>query len=130
MACYVSHTTVDSLDAYAQSVWWGALLGYHDDPDDPNEEGHEECLIISPDDGHRILFIDVPDAKKLKNRVHFDLVPTDRTRDEEVARVLALGAVQVADQRTPDGRGWVVLADPEGNEFCVLRSEAERVRLP
>jgi len=57
--------------------------------------------------------------------VHLDLRPTDRTREEEVERLLALGATQVADRRTPDGFGWVVLADPEGNEFCVLRSDAE-----
>ena len=130
MASFVSHTTVDARNAYAQSVWWSALLDYHQDPDDPNEEGHEECLIMSPDDTHRILFIEVPEDKRVKNRIHFDLMPTDRSRDEEVVRVLAAGAVEVDDQRLPDGRGWVVLADPEGNEFCILRSQAERVALP
>ncbi len=59
-------------------------------------------------------------------RIHFDLEPTDRTREEEVARVVGLGATQLADRRNPDGSGWVVLADPEGNEFCILRSAAER----
>ena len=75
-----------------------------------------------------MLFIEVPDVKQGKNRLHFDLRPTDRTRDEEVARLLELGADQRADRREirGDGTGWVVLADPEGNEFCVLRSEAER----
>ena len=55
-----------------------------------------------------------------------DLAPTDRTRDEEVDRLRALGATEIADRRRPDGTGWVVFADPEGNEFCVLRSDAER----
>jgi predicted enzyme related to lactoylglutathione lyase len=53
-------------------------------------------------------------------------MPTDRTRDEEVERLLGLGATLVADHRRPDGSGWAVLADPEGNEFCVERSAAER----
>ncbi|TQM57232.1 VOC family protein [Humibacillus xanthopallidus] len=126
MALVLSHTTVNALDAYRQSVWWADLLGYHEDPDDPNEPAHEECMIFSPDGSHRILFIDVPDAKQLRNRVHFDLRPTDRPRDEEVERVTALGATVVQDCRTPEGRGWVVMADPEGNEFCILRSDDER----
>jgi len=62
----------------------------------------------------------------VKNRVHFDLVPTDRTRDEEIERVCALGATPLHDRRRGDGTGWLVLADPEGNEFCILRSDEER----
>jgi len=59
--------------------------------------------------------------------VHLDLKPADGvTRELELERLLALGARQVADRRRPDGSGWVVLADPEGNEFCILRSDAER----
>ena len=126
MTLAVSHTTFNALDAYKQSVWWADLLGYREDPDDPNLPGHEECMIFSPDGSHRILFIDVPDAKQVRNRVHLDLRPTDATRDEEHERVLGLGASDVEDQRTEDGRGWWVMADPEGNEFCILRSEAER----
>ena len=53
-------------------------------------------------------------------------MPIDRTRDEEVERLLGIGATLVADQRRPDGTGWVVLADPEGNELCIERSAAER----
>lgn len=128
MVSRISHTTVDCSDAYALSEWWKPVLEYVDLPDDSNEPGHEECMIQSPDGSHRILFIEVPDAKTVKNRVHFDLVPTDRTRDDEVDRVLGLGATQVGDHRGQygPGTGWVILADPEGNEFCILRSEAER----
>ena len=126
MVSVLSHLSVDSHDAYAQSVWWTQVLGYAEDPDDPNEPGHEECMIFSPDGSHRVLFIDVPDEKQVRNRVHFDLRPTDRPRDEEVERVVALGASVVQDCRTADGRGWVVMADPEGNEFCILRSDDER----
>jgi hypothetical protein len=126
MALRVSHTTFNALDAYQQSVWWAELLGYHEDPEDPNLPGHEECMISSADGSHRILFIDVPDAKQARNRVHLDLQAVDRRRDEEVERVLALGATLVDDLRKPDGTGWAVLADPEGNEFCVLRSDVVR----
>jgi hypothetical protein len=122
----IDHTTLDCHDAYALSTFWAEVLGFTDVPGDPNEPGHEECMIIAPDGGQRVLFIEVPEGKRVKNRVHFDLVPIDRTRDEEIERVLALGATPLDDRRQPDGTGWLVLADPEGNEFCILRSDAER----
>ncbi|WP_408896766.1 VOC family protein [Nocardioides sp. R1-1] len=127
MTSYISHTTVDCADAFELSEWWKPVLGYTDLPDDPNEPGHEECMIVDPESGHRVLFIEVPERKSAKNRVHFDLRPRTGTRDEEVDRLLRYGATQVADHRGihGPGTGWVVLADPEGNEFCVLRSEGE-----
>ena len=126
MTAVISHTTIDAADAYAQSLFWAKVLGYAQDPDDPNEPGHEECMIFSPDGRTRVLFIEVPDKKQVKNRMHFDLVPAEGTRDAEAARLVSIGATVVDDLRRPDGTGWVVLADPEGNEFCILRSEAER----
>ncbi len=127
MTALISHTTFDSRDAYAMSVFWAGVLGFAEDPDDPNLPGHEECMIFSPDGGQRLLFIEVPDDKQVKNRLHFDLRPRHGTRDEELARLLAQGATEVADLRGHHGpgTGWVVLADPEGNEFCILRSERE-----
>ena len=125
MTSRIGHTTIDAHNAYNQSLWWSQVLDMKEDPDDPSEPGHEECLIISADGHQQLLFVEVPEGKQVKNRVHFDLRPTDRTRDEEIERVLGLGATQVDDLRNPDGTGWVVLADPEGNEFCILRSEAE-----
>jgi hypothetical protein len=128
MTSFISHTTVDCLNAYELSEWWKPVLGYVDIDGDPNEPGHEECMIRHPGTGHQLLFIEVPEPKAGKNRVHFDLRPEAGTRDEEVARLLAHGATEVADQRDIHGPGigWMVLADPEGNEFCILRSEAER----
>jgi predicted enzyme related to lactoylglutathione lyase len=126
MTAVISHTTIDAADAYAQSLFWAKVLGYAEDPDDPNEPDHEECMIFSPDGRTRVLFIEVPDTKQVKNRMHFDLVPAEGTRDAEAARLVSIGATVVDDLRRPDGSGWVVLADPEGNEFCILRSEAER----
>jgi hypothetical protein len=124
----ISHTTVDCRNAYELSEWWKRLLGYDDLPDDPNEPGHEECMIRDPETGHRILFIEVPEEKTVKNRMHFDLQPRVGTRDEEIDRIRGLGASEVADfrGRYGPGTGWLTLADPEGNEFCVLRSAAEK----
>jgi hypothetical protein len=126
MVAFISHTTVDCRNAYTLSCWWRQVLDYGEDLDDPNEPGHEECMIFSADRRHRVLFIQVPEPKVGKNRVHFDLRPASGTRDDELARLLSLGARIEQDLRQPDGTGWVVLADPEGNEFCILRSEAER----
>jgi hypothetical protein len=127
MTSFVSHTTVDCRNAYELSEWWKPVLGYVDIDGDPNLPGHEECMIRDPETGHRLLFIEVPDEKVVKNRVHLDLRPRAGTRDEELERLLAHGAAQVEDLRGlhGPGSGWVVLADPEGNEFCILRSEAE-----
>jgi len=126
MASRISHTTIDCQNAFSQSEWWKQILQYIDVSGDPNEAGDEECMIVNPATDHHLLFIEVPDQRVVKNRVHFDLVPTDRPRDDEIDRALALGASAVADRRRRDGTGWMVLSDPEGNEFCILRSDEER----
>lgn len=123
MASHVRSITVDTLDPYVQALWWSEVLAVPMSSDD--NPGDPEALLRTHHGD--VLFVRVPDAKTGKNRLHLDLEPSDRSRDDEVARVLALGAVLVDDRRRPDGTGWVVLADPEGNEFCVLRSAAERV---
>jgi len=114
--------TIDTPDPYALATWWvqvvGAPLGDEDHPGDP------EAMVALPA-GPPLLFVQVDDAKVVKNRLHIDLEP-EGPREEEVARLLDIGATLVDDQRRPDGTGWAVLADPEGNEFCVLRSAAER----
>jgi hypothetical protein len=125
MTSFISHTTIDCHDAYALSEWWKQVLEYVDQPDDPNEPGHEECRIQRPDGGHPLLFIEVPEPKQAKNRIHLDLRPSAGSREDELARLLDLGATRLDDQRNDDGTGWVVLADPEGNEFCILRSLEE-----
>jgi predicted enzyme related to lactoylglutathione lyase len=116
----ISHTSVDARNSYQQSVFWAAVLDWTEDPEDPNLPEHDECLIMSRDRAQLVLFINVPDEKVVKNRLHFDLRPVDRTREAEVARLVHLGATEVADFRRPDGSGWITLTDPEGNEFCVL----------
>jgi hypothetical protein len=122
----IRSVTVDCADPYRQARFWSRLTGFADDPGNPNEPGDPEGLLLSPDGSLALLFIAVPEPKQVKNRVHLDLVPLERTRDAEVQRVLGLGARLVDDHRRPDGTGWVVMADPEDNEFCIERSDAER----
>lgn len=125
MASSLRNVTVDCTDALKLAHFWADALGwniYHDN--DPE-------VLVAPEfpphrDGPTMLFIPVPEPRAAKNRMHVDLQPTDRTRDEEVERLVALGATLVEDHRSDDGLGWVWLADPEGNDFCVERGVAER----
>jgi hypothetical protein len=96
-----------------------------EDPDNTNSPGDPEGRIVSPE-GFSLVFIPVPEGKTAKNRMHLDLIPIVRSRDEEVTPLLAIGASLVRDHRRPDGSDWVVMADPEGNEFYVERSAHER----
>ena len=121
----VRSITVDCADPYRQALFWSEVTGWPEDPGDPNSPGDPEGRIVSPQ-GISLLFIPVPEGKTVKNRVHLDLTPTGRSRNEEVARLLTVGASLVGDHRKPDGTGWVTMADPEGNEFCVERSAQER----
>ncbi|WP_330329245.1 VOC family protein [Streptomyces sp. NBC_00536] len=121
----VRHITFDALDPYKVAGFWAAVTGYSMQADD--FEGDPEILLTTDQPGvPGLLFIRVPDAKSVKNRVHLDISPPTGTRDEMVERLLGLGARVVDDQRRADGTGWVVLADPEGNELCIERSGPER----
>jgi hypothetical protein len=96
-----------------------------------DEDGGADAVEVglSAPEGHpMLLFIRVPEGKSVKNRLHLDIVPQDVTRDEEVARIESLGGRIVDDRRQPDGKGWAVMADPEGNEFCVERGRVDRER--
>ena len=121
----VRSITVDCVDPYRQALFWSEVTGGQEDPDNPNYPDDPEGRIVSGQ-GFGLLFIPVPEGKTVKNRMHLDLIPLTRSRDEEVTRLLAIGAHLAADHRKPDGSGWVVMADPEGNEFCVERSARER----
>ncbi|TIH29295.1 VOC family protein [Subtercola vilae] len=103
---------IDCRDCRALGRWWQAALGW-----EVLEENDDELELQNPDGSHpTLLFLNVPEAKTGKNRLHFDFVPDDQAA--EVERLLGMGA-----QRVDIGQGetsWVVLADPEGNEFCVL----------
>lgn len=122
----IQNICLDCRDAYALAEFWSKVLGLPMDPEDT--AGAPEAGLDLPT-GQSLLFLEVPEPKTVKNRAHVCLTP-DVPREDEVARLLGVGATVVDDQRKPDGSGWVVLADPEGNEFCVLRSDAEREAQP
>jgi predicted enzyme related to lactoylglutathione lyase len=111
---------VDSTDPSVAATFWEKALGWrrtHDTPDEvalePPAGSPEEG--VSPD----ILFLRVPEAKAVKNRLHIDLRPDDQAA--EVARLEELGATR-ASVGQGEGVTWVVMTDPDGNEFCVLRA--------
>jgi hypothetical protein len=95
--------------------------------EDNRPEVPEVLVDTGEGSGPGLLFLPVPEGKTIKNRLHLDLQPQDHSRDEEIERLLSLGAKLIEDLRRPDGRGWAVMIDIEGNEFCVERSPAERV---
>lgn len=128
MASVWTELVIDCEDPHRLADFWRAVLGYAH-----IEEDKDGDVLISDVDRTpearssgafppALLFQRVPDGpKKSKNRLHIDLSPIDRARDAEVERVLALGATRVDIGQDEEIVGWTVLADPEGNEFCVLR---------
>ena len=125
MRSAIRNITVDCHDPYELARFWAQVVDrpMHDD----DHPGDPEAVVLLGDGLPNLLFARVPEEKTVKNRVHLDLQP-DQARDDEVDRLLGLGATFVADHRRPDGTGWATLADPEGNEFCVERSAVERER--
>ncbi|WP_063628127.1 VOC family protein [Actinospica robiniae] len=133
MSLRIRHITFDCADPYRLAAFWSRLLGYREDPAEPNRPDAEEAALVDPQGESGLLFLRVPEPKAVKNRLHFDVWPDGLElsgRDHALAHVLELGASVVDDRREPDGTGWIVLADPEGNEFCLLRSRAERYEDP
>ena len=113
--------TIDAHDLKKIASFWAAALDWKITFEDENEISLE-LLDEGPEVGRipDILFIKVPDDKVVKNRLHLDLRPQDQSI--EVARLESLGAKKIEiGQSDYDGTTWVVMADPEGNEFCVLR---------
>ncbi len=105
---------VDAADPRTLGHWWADALGWK-----ILAEDDDEVMVTTEDERFpAILFGRAADGKVVKNRVHLDFVPDDR--DAEVDRLIAKGATRVDIGQTGE-ESWVVLADPEGNEFCVLR---------
>ena len=122
MTSNFANISVDCADPYALAQFWSEVLGL---PVHPDYEPGDDEVGIPLDGGGTLLFLKVPESKAGKNRLHL-CVQAQESRDREVERLLERGATMYDDRRAADGTGWAVLADPEGNEFCVLRSTAER----
>ncbi|MHC5704953.1 VOC family protein [Streptomyces tirandamycinicus] len=123
MASRFTELAIDCADPRGLAWFWCSVLDYQ-----VREEGEGIVTIgpaVGPEGEHRpgpvpptLTFARVPEGKTVKNRLHLDISPADREQDEEVRRLLDLGA-----RRADVGQGeasWIVLVDPEGNEFCVL----------
>jgi hypothetical protein len=131
MVSRFSEIIIDCHDTRRVAEFWCAVLGYEITEMDTDENG--ELIEISPRKPTAeeivagpivppLVFVTVPESKTIKNRIHIDVNPIDSSQEDEVARLEALGA-----KRIDVGQGdvhWVVMADPESNEFCVLRSLA------
>lgn len=115
MASRIIATVFDCRDAEALAAYWCAALDYGIARRWRDAHG-TEYVEATADGEHMLLFHPVPDRKRAKNRVHLDLRATESQYDE-VARLVALGGRVVTDDAAVE---WVVMQDPEGNEFCVL----------
>lgn len=83
MAVDIKSITFDRADPYRLAQFWSQQTGFSEDPDNGNAPEDPESLLVSPDGGEALLFIAVPEPKPGRNRVHLDLVPLDRRREEE-----------------------------------------------
>ncbi|WP_110205702.1 VOC family protein [Nocardioides daejeonensis] len=132
MTSRLTEINIDCAEPASLAKFWCAALGYSvlDATDDLVEIGPERradaellAVVRRQPVAPSLFFARVPEGKTLKNRLHLDLSPIDRPQTEEVARLEALGARRV-DVGQTGAESWEVMADPEGNEFCVLRSLA------
>jgi predicted enzyme related to lactoylglutathione lyase len=116
MVSAILNVTFDCADPGAVSRFWAAVTGWALHAEDL-EPGHEEYSVgPAAEGGVRLYFVSVSDPKISKNRIHLDVIPPG-PQQQEIARLVALGASVLDDQ--PADVTWVILADPEGNEFCV-----------
>jgi catechol 2,3-dioxygenase-like lactoylglutathione lyase family enzyme len=120
MTLRIESVNIDSRDPSRTADFWEEALGWRRTHQDDDE------VVLEPPTGRRedrvvadLTFFRVPEEKTIKNRLHLDLRPDDQ--QAEVARLLRLGAVRV-DVGQDESVSWIVMADPEGNEFCVLRA--------
>jgi predicted enzyme related to lactoylglutathione lyase len=118
MSLRIETVTIDATDPAVLAAFWSAVLAWDQRTDEDGDiwiepgRNHPDHGTIRP-----LLIARVPELKSAKNRLHLDLVPDDQER--EVERLEALGATR-PDVGQSGNESWVVLADPEGNEFCVL----------
>ena len=120
MGALLREIVIDCSDPHRVAEFWGQVLGWT-----VQEEGDVSWMSASgqPFPDMLLVFVPVPENKTVKDRIHLDVSPIGCDQDDEVERLIGLGA-----SRVDIGQGdspWVVLADPEGNEFCVLRRRVD-----
>jgi hypothetical protein len=131
MSSKFTELAIDCADPAGLARFWCSVLGYEVRDEDEEDgvvtigsplvpEGKDRPGPVPP----ALTFARVPEGKTVKNRLHIDVNPTDRDQDEEVRRLLELGARR-ADVGQTGEESWVCLTDPEGNEFCVLASRRQ-----
>jgi hypothetical protein len=126
VACRITELVLDARDPALLARFWCEVLGYVE------LERHEAFIEIGPPDvgfggpQPTIVFIKANEPKSGKLRLHIDVNATDREQDDELERLLAAGARRADIGQTGD-ESWHVLADPEGNEFCLLRRRMAKV---
>jgi hypothetical protein len=131
MASRITELVLDCRDPAGLAAWWAEVLGYevmgteHDGTTEIGPPGQGEKGPVPT-----LVFVPVPDPTPGKLRLHLDLNATDREQDEELQRLLTLGATPVDVGQGPltQAMTWHVLADPEGNEFCLLASTVAPLR--
>jgi hypothetical protein len=119
MSSKFTELVIDCADPRRVAEFWANVLGYE------VLDSSDEAVEIGPRGGGAptLVFVPVPERKMVKNRLHIDVNPAGQDQDAELERLLALGA-----RRVDVGQGdvsWIVLADPEGNEFCLLRRQVD-----
>ena len=119
MTSCIAQVAIDASDVEVVARFWRDVLGWQE------LERDEGIISIGPPDGSGpgIDVIRVPEPKSLKNRLHLDLRADGSSTEQELARLLALGARRADVGQAPDV-SWTVLTDPEGNEFCLLGTPA------
>jgi predicted enzyme related to lactoylglutathione lyase len=122
MPASLHHIVIDAHDLPGLAGFWAEVLGWR------ILSQRDREVVIGPDPTAQvgICFMPVTEPKAVKNRVHLDLTTAPDERDSEIERILALGARRVDIGQTGQ-ESWTVLADPEGNEFCVVRPKATLV---
>lgn len=119
MAIALHHIVMDAHDLTAQARFWTEVLDWKI----LSQREREIVIGTAIDAPIGICFMPVTGTKTVKNRLHFDLTASAEERDAEIERIIALGARHVDVGQTGE-ESWTVLADPEGNEFCVVRPKA------
>ncbi|SEE03876.1 VOC family protein [Streptomyces sp. TLI_105] len=125
MACHITELILDCADPERLAAFWSEVLGYVEigrDDDGSIQIGPPGAVFGGPQP--TLLLSPSSDPRTGKLRLHIDVNPTDRDQDAELERLLALGA-RPTDVGQDDSVSWHVLADPEGNEFCLLRTRIQ-----